>query len=89
MRAGPVKTVRLAQVMADKAPVWERVIARYGLKPTPFAQAALWRYGDFVFTPGYDIMSDTLEAKANRVSRIASTPARCFSTCSSISGGSA
>ncbi len=32
MQAGPVKTVRLAQAMADKAPVWERIVARHGLQ---------------------------------------------------------
>ena len=63
MAAGPVKTVRLAQAMADKAPVWERIVAEHRLRPTPYAQAALWSYGDFVFTPGYDIMSDTLKLR--------------------------
>jgi nucleoside-diphosphate-sugar epimerase len=63
MSAGPVRTVRLAQAMADKAPVWDRIIARHGLKPTTYAQAALWPYADFVFTPGYDIMSDTLKLR--------------------------
>ena len=63
MQAGPVKTVRLAQVMADKAPVWERIIRRHGLRPTPYAQAALWSYGDFVFTPDWNIMSDTLKLR--------------------------
>jgi hypothetical protein len=35
------------------------VVAKHGLMPTPYAQTALWPYGDFIFTPGYDIMSDT------------------------------
>ena len=60
---GPVKTVKLAQTMADKAPVWERIVEKYGLKPVPYAQIALWPYADFVFTPGYDIMSDTLKLR--------------------------
>ena len=63
MVAGPVKTVRLAEAMADKAPVWERIVTEYRLMPTPYAQTALWPYGDFVFTPGYDIMSDTLKLR--------------------------
>jgi nucleoside-diphosphate-sugar epimerase len=63
MAAGPVKTVRLAEVMADKAPVWERIVTKHRLRPTPYAQTALWPYGDFVFTPGYDIMSDTLKLR--------------------------
>jgi len=63
MAPGPVRTVRLAQAMADKAPVWERIVAKHGLKPTPYEQAALWSYGDFIFWPGYDIMSDTLKLR--------------------------
>ena len=60
---GPVKTVRLAEAMADKAPVWERVVTECRLTPTPYAQTALWSYGDFVFSPGHDIMSDTLKLR--------------------------
>ena len=63
MPAGPVKSVRLAELMADKAPVWERIVTEHRLRPTSFAQTALWPYGDFVFTPGYDIMSDTLKLR--------------------------
>ena len=59
MECGPVRTVRLAHVMADKAAVWSRIVARYDLVPTPYEQTALWSYGDFVFNAGYDIMSDT------------------------------
>lgn len=59
MACGPVRTVRLAQAMADKAPVWERIVAEHDLAPTPFEQTALWPYGDFIFNAGYDIMSDT------------------------------
>jgi nucleoside-diphosphate-sugar epimerase len=63
MQAGAVKTLKLAQSMADKAPVWERIVARHGLHRVTFSETALWSYGDFVFTPGYDIMSDTLKLR--------------------------
>lgn len=63
METGPVKTVRLAQVMADKAPVWERIVRKHGLKPTPYEKAALWSYGDFNFRRDYDIMSSTLKVR--------------------------
>jgi len=49
--------------MADKAPVWERIVTEHRLRPTPYAQTALWSYGDFVFTPAYDHMSDTLKLR--------------------------
>jgi nucleoside-diphosphate-sugar epimerase len=59
MEPGPVRSVRLAQAMADKGPVWERIVARHDLLPTPYERSALWSYGDFIFNAGYDLMSDT------------------------------
>jgi nucleoside-diphosphate-sugar epimerase len=63
MECGPVRTVRLAEAMADKAPVWERIVAREGLSPTTYERAALWPYGDFIFNAGYDLMSDTTKLR--------------------------
>lgn len=63
MALGPVQTVRLADVMADKADVWQRVVAQHRLVATPYDQTALWAYGDFVFTPGWDIMTSTTKAR--------------------------
>jgi len=63
MEPGGVKTVRLAEVMVDKAPVWERIVAKHGLVPTPYEKTALWLYGDSIFTPGYDMMSSTLKLR--------------------------
>jgi len=63
MEPGPVRTVRLENAMADKAPVWERVVRRYGLLAMPYARAALWSYGDFIFGPANDMMSDTTKLR--------------------------
>ena len=48
-------------------------IARHGLRCVPFAQTALWSYADFVFTPGYDIMSDTLKLRQTGFDRCVDT----------------
>ena len=63
MPAGPVKTTRLSQWMADKAPVWEAIVKRHGLRPTPFSQAGVWSYADFNWQREHDIMSDTLRLR--------------------------
>ncbi len=63
MPAGGVRPIRLAGWMADKAPVWERIVARHGLRPTPFAEIALWRFGDFVFGQDFDLISDMTKAR--------------------------
>jgi len=63
MDIGPVRTVRLAEAMADKGPVWDTIVRKHGLAPTPYERLALWSYGDFVFTPGWDMMSDMTKAR--------------------------
>ena len=63
MEPGPVRSIRLEHAMADKAALWERIVAKHGLVRTPYAQTALWPYGDFVFGSGYDIISDTLKLR--------------------------
>jgi len=63
METGPVRTVKLADVMADKAPVWQRIAAKHDLRSTPYEQLALWPYGDFLFTPYWDTMSSTTKLR--------------------------
>lgn len=57
------QTISLVEFMADKAPIWDRVIARYGLTPLAFEQAAAWAFGDFVFGCEYDVVSDVGKAR--------------------------
>jgi len=63
MPAGPVRPIRLATEMADKAAQWRRIVERHGLATTRYEDLALWPYGDFVFTPHWDIMSATTKAR--------------------------
>ena len=58
MALGEPRPVRLADVMADKATVWKRVVARRGLRDIAFENAAIWSYGDFILGHEYDVMSD-------------------------------
>ena len=58
MEVGPVRHISLVRFMADKAPVWERIVQKYGLKPYPYRDLAAWAFGDFVFASDYDIVSD-------------------------------
>ena len=63
MEAGPVRTIKLAQFMADKGPVWDRIVKKYALQSHRFEQIAAWPFGDFVFTPDYDMISDMGKAR--------------------------
>ena len=58
MKLAPPRPIRLGEIMADKAPVWNRVVERHKLKHTPFDKAAIWPYGDFILGHEYDVMSD-------------------------------
>jgi len=73
MEVGPVRTVRLSHVMSDKGDTRRQLIDRYSLHPPPYEQAALWSYGDFVFTPGWDIMSDTTKARQHGFQEVLDT----------------
>jgi nucleoside-diphosphate-sugar epimerase len=63
MELGPQRHIKLNEMMADKGPVWDRIVDKYGLKPYTYEEIVAWPYGDFVFTPEYDIMSDMTKAR--------------------------
>ncbi len=54
---GQVRTLDLATWMADKEPVWQRIVARHGLKPSSLKQVALWPFADFLLRQGQDTVS--------------------------------
>lgn len=65
---GVAHAFSLADVMADKAPVWDRIVARHGLKPYRYDEiVANWQFLDFTLrhgktTPQHSIMS-TIKAR--------------------------
>lgn len=48
----------LATIMADKAPVWQAMVQRHGLAPTPYGEVSAWPFGDAVFGWDYDMFGD-------------------------------
>jgi len=63
MEMGPIQTVDLSRMMADKELLWQSMIEKYGLQPTAFADAANWAFGNYVLGNEWDVMSDTLKAR--------------------------
>jgi nucleoside-diphosphate-sugar epimerase len=57
MPCGEVQTLPLGLWMADKEPIWERIVRQHKLKPRRLEQLALWPFGDFVFRQGCDVIS--------------------------------
>jgi nucleoside-diphosphate-sugar epimerase len=56
---GPRRQLSLAKFMADKSAVWDRIVAKHDLVAHRYEDIVSWPYGDFVFTPEFDIVSDT------------------------------
>jgi len=59
----PPLPMSLDDVMADKAGLWDRMVARHGLLPTPYSDVSSWAFGDFVFSWNYDVIADTSKSR--------------------------
>ena len=49
--------------MADKKPLWDGMVEKYGLQNTAFSDAANWAFGNYVFGNEWDVMSDTIKIR--------------------------
>jgi nucleoside-diphosphate-sugar epimerase len=56
---GVPRQMKLARWMADKAPVWDRIVARHGLQRRSLESLASWEFADFVFEKEWDLLTDT------------------------------
>ena len=54
LESGEARPAFLAQAMADKAPVWDRIVAKHGLQPRRFEQmvGASWQFADALLGAG-------------------------------------
>jgi len=59
----PPLPMTLADVMADKAAVWDAMVHKYQLLPTAYSDVSSWSFGDFVFGWDYDVIADTSKAR--------------------------
>ena len=62
MPAGPVRTMRLTEFMADKAALWAALQKRHGLAATDLFRLAPWGYADTVFSRSWDNAVSTVKA---------------------------
>jgi nucleoside-diphosphate-sugar epimerase len=63
LEVAPPLPMSLDVVMADKEPLWNSMIEKYGLEPHPYKDVSSWRFGDFVFSWDYDMFADGLKAR--------------------------
>lgn len=53
----------LEEHMADKAPVWERLVRERDLVPTPYAQMASWPFADEILARDFDSVQSTVKIR--------------------------
>lgn len=53
----------LASYMSDKTELWGKIVAKYGLRDTPYEKLVAWNFADFIFGSGYDNVSSTIKAR--------------------------
>jgi nucleoside-diphosphate-sugar epimerase len=63
LEVAPPLPLSLETVMADKAPLWQNMIARHALADTPYRDVSSWRFADFVFSWDYDMFGDGAKAR--------------------------
>jgi hypothetical protein len=52
-----------ASEMAEKGPMWDSMVARYGLFPTPYEQIANWPFIDFMLNFGEETILSTIKIR--------------------------
>jgi nucleoside-diphosphate-sugar epimerase len=63
METAQAQKIDLVHMMADKGPLWEHLVRQYDLQPNPYEKLVGWNYGNFVFTPEFDIISSMTKAR--------------------------
>ncbi|KGP83150.1 MULTISPECIES: SDR family oxidoreductase [unclassified Paenibacillus] len=63
LETAPPLPLSLATTMADKEPLWNSMIEKYGLMNTPYGAVSSWAFGDFVFSWDYDFFADGSKAR--------------------------
>lgn len=63
LEVAPPLPMSLNVVMADKEPLWQTMIEKHGLQPTPYKDVSSWGFGDFVFSWDYDLFADGSKAR--------------------------
>lgn len=58
LEVGPPLRMTLAKQMADKAPLWAKLVQEHGLNDMPYEKLVGWSFGDFIFNTEFDMISD-------------------------------
>ena len=62
VEVAPPIPMSLEAVMADKEPLWDTMVGKYGLQPHAYKDIASWKFGDAVFGWEWDMFGETLKS---------------------------
>jgi hypothetical protein len=63
MELAPPMAIPLTTTMADKGPVWQRIVEKHGLISVPYDKVAAWGFGDFIFRCDWDVVTSTTKIR--------------------------
>lgn len=63
LETAPPLPMSLATIMADKAPLWDRLVAQHDLSEPCYDRVSSWQFGDAVFGWDYDFFADGTKAR--------------------------
>jgi len=63
MPAAEPQAISLVAHMADKGPLWERLVKAHRLQPYRYDEIVAWPFGDYVFSCDWDVMTSTTKAR--------------------------
>lgn len=64
LEPGAPRKIILEQYMADKGPVWDRIVAKHGLRRTRLDTLVVWPYGNYQLRPEWDVVSSMAKARS-------------------------
>jgi nucleoside-diphosphate-sugar epimerase len=79
LEVAPPLPMALADVMQDKGPQWDALVAEHDLAPTPYSDVSSWTFADFVFGWDYDVFADGSKARRAGFHRHVQTEMMFFS----------
>ncbi len=73
MPLAPPSPLALTEFMADKAPLWDAMVKKYGLKPFRFDEVVAWPFGDYVFNTSWDVMTNLTKSRQHGFHEVVDT----------------
>ncbi|RKH55747.1 SDR family oxidoreductase [Corallococcus aberystwythensis] len=63
LEVAPPLPISLVETMADKAPLWDAMVAKHGLAPNPYKDINPWRHAQGMFSINFDFLADPSKAR--------------------------